>query len=143
MALVRHLAELKRAAQNHHTTTLLLIDEPELYLHPQAIEIIRDALKILSNQGYQVIFSTHSAMMVTQDDVANAILIRKNAQQGTYRRQTLKAAIPIVAQDAPSQLQLMFSLSNSSNILFSERVILTEGVTELRILPKKFEKVTG
>lgn len=143
MALVRHLAELKRAAQNHHTTTLLLIDEPELYLHPQAIEIIRDALKILSNEGYQVIFSTHSAMMITQDDVANAILIRKNAQQGTYRRQTLKAAIPIVTQDAPSQLQLMFSLSNSSNILFSERVILTEGITELRILPKIFEKVTG
>lgn len=143
MALVRHLAELKRAAQNHHTTTLLLIDEPELYLHPQAIEIIRDALKILSSQGYQVIFSTHSAMMVTHEDVANAILIRKNALRGTYRRQTLKAAIPIVTQDAPSQLQLMFSLSNSSNILFSERVILTEGITELRILPKIFEKVTG
>lgn len=143
MALVRHLAELKRAAQNHHTTTLLLIDEPELYLHPQAIEIIRDALKILSGQGYQVIFSTHSAMMVTHDDVANAILIRKNQPQGTYRRRTLKAAIPIVAQDAPSQLQLMFSLSNSTNILFSERVILTEGKTEQRILPKIFEKVTG
>ncbi|MES2429309.1 MAG: AAA family ATPase [Bacteroidota bacterium] len=143
MALVRHLAELKRAEQNHHTTTLLLIDEPELYLHPQAIEIIRDALKILSNQGYQVIFSTHSAMMVTHEDVANAILIRKQHPQGTFRRRTLKAAIPIVAQDAPSQLQLMFSLSNSTNILFSERVILTEGKTEQRILPKIFEKVTG
>lgn len=143
MALVRHLAELKRAAQNHHTTTLLLIDEPELYLHPQAIEIIRDALKVLSGQGYQVIFSTHSPIMVTHEDVANAILIRKSLTQGTYRRKTLKAAVPIVTQDAPSQLQLMFSLRNSSNILFSERVILTEGKTEQRILPKIFEKVTG
>ncbi|MCF8428301.1 MAG: AAA family ATPase [Bacteroidia bacterium] len=143
MALVRHLAELKRAAQNHGTTTLLLIDEPELYLHPQAIEIIRDALKSLSTQGYQVIFSTHSAMMVTHDDVANAILIRKRHPQGTYRRQTLKAAIPQVAADAPSQLQLLFSLSNSTNILFSEKVVLTEGKTEQRVLPKIFEKVTG
>lgn len=143
MALVRHLAELKRAAQNHGTTTLLLIDEPELYLHPQAIEIIRDALKTLSTQGYQVIFSTHSAMMVTHEDVANAILIRKRHPQGTYRRQTLKAAIPQVTADAPSQLQLMFSLSNSTNILFSEKVVLTEGKTEQRVLPKIFEKVTG
>lgn len=143
MALVRHLAELKRAAQNHVTTTLLLIDEPELYLHPQAIEVIRDALKKLSTQCYQVVFSTHSAMMVTHEDVANAILIRKNIPLGTYKRQTLKAAIPQVTLDAPSQLQLMFSLSNSTNILFSEKIILTEGKTELRILPAIFEKVTG
>lgn len=143
MALVRHLAEIKRAAQNHGTTTLLLIDEPELYLHPQAIEIIRDALKALSTQGYQVIFSTHSAMMVTFEDVGNAILIRKGHPQGTYKRQTLKAAIPQVVTDAPSQLQLMFSLSNSTNILFSEKVVLTEGKTEQRVLPKIFEKVTG
>lgn len=143
MALIRHLAEIKRAAQNHVTTTLLLIDEPELYLHPQAIEIIRDALKTLSTQGYQVIFSTHSAMMVTHEDVGNAILIRKNTLQGTFKRQTLKSAIPQIVQDAPSQLQLLFSLSNSTNILFSEKVVLTEGKTELRILPSIFEKVTG
>lgn len=112
-------------------------------MHPQAIEIIRDALKTLSTQGYQVIFSTHSAMMVTHEDVANAILIRKRHPQGTYRRQTLKAAIPQIAADAASQIQLMFSLSNSTNILFSEKVVLTEGKTEQRVLPKIFEKVTG
>jgi len=142
MALVRHLAELKRANQNHTTTTLLLIDEPELYLHPQAIEIIRDALKFLSTQGYQVIFSTHSGMMLTYEDVSNAVLIRKNNQQGTFKRRTLKAAIPQIENDAPSQLRLMFSLSNP-HILFSEKVILTEGTTEQRILPNIVEKISG
>lgn len=142
MALVRHLAELKRNNQNHSTTTLLLIDEPELYLHPQAIELVRDALITLSKQGYQVIFSTHSAIMLTHEDVGNAILIRKNNQNGTFRRQTLKSAIPQIEQDALSQLHLMFSLSNASNILFSEKVILTEGKTECRILPKIVEKIT-
>jgi putative ATP-dependent endonuclease of the OLD family len=143
MSLIRHLADLKRNAQNAHTTTLLLLDEPELYLHPQAIEIIRDSLKVLATQGYQVIFSTHSAQMITHEDVANTILVRKNLARGTHRRLTLKAAIPQVVHDAPSQLQLMFSLSNSNTILFSEKVILTEGTTEQRILPKIFEKVTG
>ncbi|MDP1814019.1 MAG: AAA family ATPase [Leadbetterella sp.] len=143
MALIRHLAELKRASQTHNTTTLLLIDEPELYLHPHAIEIVRDALKMLSTQGYQVIFSTHSAMMVTQADMANAILIRKDNAQGTHKKLTLKHAVSQIAQDAPSQIQLIYSLSNSSKILFSERVILTEGKTEQRILPKIIEKITG
>lgn len=141
MALIRHLAEIKRTEQVHTTTTLLLIDEPELYLHPQAIEIVRDALKTLSTEGYQVVFSTHSPMMITQEDVGNTVLVRKNAARGTYRRVTLKSAVATL--DAPSQLELLFSLSNSSNILFSEGVVLTEGQTEHKVLPKIIEKITG
>lgn len=120
-----------------------MIDEPELYLHPQAIEIIREALKLLSTEGYQVIFSTHSPLMITHNDVGNTVLIRKSAGLGTHTRRTLKSAIPAIEHNAPSQIQLMFSLSNSSNILFSEKIFLTEGVTELRVLPKIFEKLTG
>lgn len=143
MTLIRHLADLKLVAQQNRTTTLLLIDEPELYLHPQAIEILRKSLNILSKQGYQVIFSTHSPFMITQKDVGNAILVRKNNLQGTFKRTTLKSAIPNVEQDAPHQLTLMYSLSNSSNILFSEKVILVEGKTENKLLPIIIEKTTG
>ncbi|MEB8346903.1 AAA family ATPase [Flavobacteriaceae bacterium KMM 6898] len=143
MTLIRHLADLKLASQQNRTTTLLLIDEPELYLHPQAIEILRNSLNVLSSQGYQVIFSTHSPFMITQKDVGNTVLVRKNNTKGTFKRTTLKTAIPIVEQQAPHQLTLLYSLSNSSNILFSEKVILTEGKTENKLLPVIIEKVTG
>ena len=143
MTLIRHLADLRLIAQQNRTTTLLLIDEPELYLHPQAIEILRKSLNILANQGYQVIFSTHSPFMITQKDVSNTILVRKNNALGTFKRTTLKSAIPIVEEHAPHQLTLMYSLSNSSNILFSEKVILAEGKTENKLLPLIIEKVTG
>ena len=62
--------------------------------------------------------------MITEKDVANTILIRKNQELGTHKRNSLKSAIPTVEQDAQHQLTLMFALSKSSNILFSERVIL-------------------
>lgn len=143
MTLIRHLADLRLIAQQNRTTTLLLIDEPELYLHPQAIEILRKSLNILANQGYQVIFSTHSPFMITQKDVSNTILVRKNNVLGTFKRTTLKSAIPLVEQQAPHQLTLMYSLSNSSNILFSEKVILAEGKTENKLLPLIIEKVTS
>lgn len=143
MTLIRHLADLKIASQEQTTTTLLLIDEPELYLHPQAIEILRISLKTLSNQGYQIIFTTHSPFMITEKDIANTILIRKNATLGTHKRNSLKSAIPQVEQNAQHQLTLMFALSNSSNILFSERVILAEGKTENRLMPFLIEKVSG
>jgi len=143
MALVRHLADIKRESGEQASNTILLIDEPELYLHPQAIEVLRDALKTLSTQGYQVIFSTHSPFMITSKDVENTLLIRKNVTQGTHKRNSLKTAIAAVASAHPSQLAIVFSLSNSSNILFSERVILAEGKTENRLLPKIIQKVTG
>lgn len=143
MGLVRHLADIRRNTSGQASNTILLIDEPELYLHPQAIEVLRDALKSLSVQGYQVIFSTHSPFMITSKDVENTLLIRKNDVQGTYMRTSLRAAIANVASAHQSQLAIVFSLSNSSNILFSEKVILAEGKTENRLLPKLIQKVTG
>lgn len=143
MTLIRHLADLKLLSQQNRTTTLLLIDEPELYLHPQAIEILRKSLKILSNQGYQVIFSTHSPFMITQKDVGNTVLVRKNETLGTYKRNTLRSAIPAVETSNPHQLTLMYALSNSSNILFSEKVLFVEGKTENKLLPLIIEKVSG
>ena len=143
MALIRHLADIKKVTGEQSSNTLLLIDEPELYLHPQAVEVLKDALKILSNEGFQVVFTTHSPFMITSKDVGNTLLIRKNDILGTHKKNTLKSAIPSVIAEAPSQLELLFSLSNSSNILFSERVILAEGTTENRLLPNLIEKVTS
>lgn len=144
MALIRYLAEVKKHHNNHYLSrTLLLIDSPELYLHPQAVELIRVALKNLSNEGYQVVFATHSAQMVTSEDVSTSLLIRKNKQRGTFMRKRMEDAVRQVVQDAPSQLQMLFSLSNSNELLFAEYVLLTEGKTEWRVLPALFERITG
>lgn len=135
MALIQYLAEVKRADGNSLTTTLLLIDEPELYLHPFAIEQVREALLILSNNGYQVIISTHSAQMITARNAENTLLIRKDDQKGTYARERLADAIQSVVPDSIHQMEHLFSLSHSTQVLFSEKVVLTEGKTELRLLP--------
>ena len=59
------------------------------------------------------------------------------------KRNSLKSAIPQIEQDAHHQLTLLFALSNSSNILFSERVILAEGKTENRLIPFLTEIISG
>lgn len=144
MALVRYLDEVKKHHHNYYLSrTLLLIDSPELYLHPQAVELVRVALKNLSHEGYQVIFATHSAQMVTSEDVSTSLLIRKNKARGTFMRRRMEDAVHAVITDAQSQLQTLFSLSNSNELLFADYVLLTEGKTEWRVLPTLFEKMTG
>jgi len=143
MALIRQLAEAKKGEGDGPTRTLLLIDEPELYLHPQAIEQVRAALKALSKEGYQVLFSTHSPIMVTKEDVHAAILVRKCEEKGTYCRKRIEEAVRKVVQESTSQMDIIFELSNSSKILFSENVVLAEGKTERILMPKLFEAIIG
>lgn len=142
MALIQHLAEVKKDADTP-TTTLLLVDEPELYLHPFAVEQVREALHTLSSHGYQIIFSTHSAQMITSDRAQHTLLIRKNFELGTHARRRLRDALTAVIPDAVAQAGHLFSLSQSTQILFANRVVLTEGKTELRLLPFVYQTQNG
>ncbi|ELB2885882.1 ATP-dependent endonuclease [Vibrio alginolyticus] len=138
MALIRLLAE-KQTETDSGQTTLLLIDEPELYLHPQATELVRDALKVLSNHGYQIVFTTHSGLMVEQEDVPNTSIVRKNENQETVVSERIADAIKVVIDGNANQARILFEVYNMSQILFADRVLIAEGATELSVLPDLFK----
>ncbi|MGR5500745.1 ATP-dependent nuclease [Vibrio sp. DNB22_10_4] len=141
MALIQQLSEVMKGAESA-TTTLLLIDEPELYLHPFAIEQVREALTVLSKRGYQIIFTTHSAQMVEFEVIQNALLVRKNAHSGTNVRNTLRQALKTVLPNKiDAQIAHLFELSQSSKVLFANEVVLTEGKTEVRLLPYLYKSL--
>ncbi|MCV5648186.1 ATP-binding protein, partial [Escherichia coli] len=74
MALIQYLADIKkRSDDTKKSNTLIFIDEPELYLHPSAINSVRESLVALSDLGFQVIISTHSASMLSAKHACNAI----------------------------------------------------------------------
>lgn len=141
MALIRQLSDVK-SSNSDFTRTLLLIDEPELYMHPQGIAQIKYALKKLSKEGYQVIFATHSPLLVSSKDINSTILIRQDKKKGTIKRKSIKDATEEIIKDAQSQLEMLFSLNNSSQILFCDKVILFEGRTEEKLIPEIFEIIT-
>lgn len=144
IALIKCLAEIKKEnAGTAARTTLLLIDEPELYLHPQAIELIRASLRRLSGEGYQVVFSTHSANMIAREDAQNALLIRRNVAAGTRAYPRIQDAVRDSIADAEHQSETLFTLTNATKILFSERVVLAEGKTEQAILPDIYSHECG
>jgi hypothetical protein len=143
MAMVRHLADLKRGEAAAGGVTLLLVDEPELFMHPFAVEQVREALRSLSGAGYQVVFSTHSAQMILAKDAKNALLMTKKHHDGTKARPRMQSVVEQLVESPTHQLHQLFSLTNSSQILFADKVVLTEGKTELRLLPSIFQAVAG
>ncbi|MEI8607853.1 AAA family ATPase [Enterovibrio sp. Hal110] len=142
MTLIRHLAEITKDVTKEGKTNLLLIDEPELFLHPQAIEQIRGSLKVLAKKGYQVVFSTHSPFMIDQADIPITNIVRKN-EDGTKVESRLKEAIEKVLDDNEAQARLLFDTYNLGQILFSDMVLVAEGDTEKHVIPTLFQSATG
>lgn len=142
MTLIRHLAEITKDATKEGKTNLLLIDEPELFLHPQAIELIRASLKTLAQKGYQVVFSTHSPFMIEHEDIPVTNIVRKG-DNGTKVEIRLKEAITKILTDNESQARLLFDTYNLGQILFSDTVLVAEGDTEKHVLPSLFQAVSG
>lgn len=145
MALVQMLASRAREDSESPRCTLLLIDEPELYLHPQAIEQVRMSLKKLSAAGYQVLFSTHSPLLIDSADLPDACIISKsNVAEGTKANIRVKESVRrVLNDDHPKQARVLFALGNAKEILFSRRVLLVEGDTEPKVLPSLYAAVRG
>lgn len=143
MALIRHLAETRSANNESPARRLLLIDEPELYLHPQAVRRLRQALLALSQSGFQVVFSTHSPLMLSRENAADTVIINKKKELGTTTSQPLRHAVESALSDAPAQSRTLFELGNVSEIYFAERVVLCEGKTDRRLLPLAYERLYG
>lgn len=141
MALIKLLADLTQGGARGGTV-VLLIDEPELYLHPQAVELLREAFKTLATQGFQIVFSTHSPLLIGRSDVLNTSVVYKNALSCTVVREKLATAAQTIANN-PHQMEVIFSLENSSYLLFSDRVLIVEGKTEKMILPSVYEILRG
>lgn len=141
MALIRQLAET--AESNKGGRTLLLIDEPELYMHPQAVAKVRSALRKLSTGPYQVVFTTHSPLMIGREEIESVLVLCKSDANGTTKRKRLAQAIAALERDAQAQLYELFSVEGAGQVLFSDRLILAEGKTERELVPDLFEAQYG
>lgn len=143
MALIRYLSELQDKGDRTAQRRLLLIDEPELYLHPQGVRRLRQALAALSGGPFQVVFSTHSPLMLSRENAADTVIVGKTKEQGTHTRLPLRIAVKGALEDAESQSRTLFELGNLAEIYFAERVVLCEGKTDRRILPLAYERLRG
>lgn len=143
MALIRYLAETRTGEGSSPSRRLLLIDEPELYLHPQGVRRLRQALASLAKAGFQVVFSTHSPLMLSRDNATDTVIVGKDADEGVTARKPLRQAVEEAIEGAESQSRALFELSHLADIYFADRVVLCEGKTDRRLLPLAYERLYG
>ncbi len=114
---------------------LLLLDEPELHLHPQIQSNVLGLLTDIAKEyDLQIILATHSPCFISEKTISN--VYRFYLAPG---EDVTKVIRPTLTPDQRVLLRVL-ELSNSTKIFFSRKVILVEGESDeyfMRFLLKK------
>ncbi len=126
--------------------TLLLIDEPDIGLHPSGARYLRDELIEIAKDNY-VVYSTHSIFMIDRENIGRHLLISK-----TNETTSASAADHSNIRDEEVIYNALgysiFESLESKNILFEGwrdkqlfRVALNGSTAKHRVIKKQFANV--
>jgi putative ATP-dependent endonuclease of OLD family len=103
----------------HSGSSLLAVEEPELYLHPHGRRVISDRLnRFVDKDKNQVIITTHSPEFIsTTNELQNIISVRKNDVSTTAKN---------IYFNSPKRKQILIKKQNAE-MFFADAVILSEG----------------
>ena len=120
------------AARNGLGGLVLLIEEPELYLRPQAQRYLYRLLREFSLAGNQVIYSTHSPAFLNVTRMDELVFVERLPVTGTHALQPEP-----VSADEDFRVMTEFDAARSE-LFLAHAVVLVEGLTEKLVLPFVF-----
>jgi hypothetical protein len=153
--ILRRYAEYMTATPDGKKRNVIFaVEEPELYMHPQAQRTIRRVFRKISEGGDQVIFSTHSSLLVdvayfdeiirleiSLEDIGNKRTTTSRGWQLLMSRmiEDIETRLPKLRGKITSE-SMRDLYSNAYNPrrnegFFASKIILVEGVTEEYSLP--------
>lgn len=124
----------------HNSSSLLIAEEPELFLHPQARRVISAELdKFLissAEQPRQLVISTHSTEYLRNVEPYNIIRVYKDAEHNCSIAKQLDQE---TSQQITTELK-RFLWSNNTELFFADKVVLVEG-GEVYLIPSIVDKL--
>lgn len=124
--------------------TILLFEEPELYIHPHIMRRLKDALlKISQRCGWQVIVTTHSPFMIDVGaDPCSLVIHRRESSSKPPTVLQLKTD-PFAGDgtsDERDRLRALLDFHPTvSEVFFAKHAVLVEGDTEMAVLSRQAE----
>lgn len=123
------LAILKAFEDRKKQGALFLIEEPEMYLHPQMQRSLYKTIRQIGESN-QVIYITHSPHFVTIPEFNEIVLVSKNGNGTHIRKSTLEA-------DEGLKNKFRKELDPERNeMFFAKKLLIVEGDTEKMAFPE-------
>lgn len=122
------LTHISRASDD----ALLVVDEPEIYLHP---DVQRQLLAILRDTGPDVVLATHSTEIMGEADPGEILLIDKTRRSAQRLRDIASVQ---AAMDAIGSIQNI----TLTRLARNRRVLFVEGAFDYKVL-RRFARLLG
>ncbi|MEQ9187184.1 MAG: AAA family ATPase [Cryomorphaceae bacterium] len=123
------LAILKAFEDRKKQGALFLIEEPEMYLHPQMQRSLYKTIRQIGESN-QVIYITHSPHFVTIPEFNEIVLVSKNKDGTHIRKSTVEA-------DEGLKNKFRKELDPERNeMFFAKKLLIVEGDTEKMAFPE-------
>ena len=111
---------------NNLADGFMIVNEPELHLHPQYQKELAEVCEEISDRiGTQFIISTNSSLFINEKNLTNVYRVYKNKDQNS-----LISAPKITVDYDDATLMHMLRFENLSKIFFVDKIILVEGDTD-------------
>jgi energy-coupling factor transporter ATP-binding protein EcfA2 len=123
--------QLLTHASRAKDATLLIVDEPEVYLHP---DVQRQLLGILRDTGPDIVFATHSTEIMAEADPSEILLIDKRQHTASRLRDVSGVQKALEAVGSIQNITLTALARN-------RRVVFVEGDDDFRLLRRFARKL--
>lgn len=122
-------------------TKMLLIEEPELFLHPQSIRMFADTLyKLVENFEFQIIAATHSPIIVDLSREHTTIL--RCALNNDMQTSIHQVKYNLFTGEEKERMKMLNSFNPYvCEAFFADMVILVEGDTESVVYREIFNRL--
>lgn len=138
IALYRLIASLRSS------TILIGVEEPETNLHPQSQKQLVSSLQLVDQgpQRSQIIFTTHSTVLLDQIDHSEVVLVRKVEDDARGFKAVVKQIAPdFFGRNAldPTRYSKFHKYKNS-DFFYSKLVILVESTSDVEVVRELMKK---
>lgn len=131
-------------------TTILGIEEPEIYMHPQAQRNIRRVFRTITKDKDQIFFTTHSPNLIDVTYFDEIIRVEASQENGSVKSQVWQLPVKSLIDDLVNRYPGLEGKVSEDSIrdryshayhparsegFFANKVILVEGATEQYALP--------
>ena len=116
---------------------LVLVDEPELHLHPRWQRIFLGLFRDVSvDRNNQFVVTTHSPVFVTPETIDSVTRIYRTPGKGSSR-----VALRNVELPEKKNLVRMINSQNNERLFFADKVVLVEGITDRLLMESLLDRV--
>lgn len=131
--IMRRIASVTKSTRyNLLGNTIIMYEEPELYLHPQAERELHSVMLNIARYGGQIYVTTHSSSFIELNNYKSICLVRKN-DNGTH---VIQHKSDLFKGDEIKNFNMNYWMNpDRGELFFAKKVILVEGQTDKIIIP--------